>query len=316
VAYDSPQGRRDSSPEVEAQVNIAQLRAFVAIVEHGSFSEAAHATGLSQPSVTMQIQALEADLGATLLERRYRKVELTEAGRALLPHARRVLGQLEAARDEIGRLADTVGGHLDLAVSTTPGQYVLPRLLGSFLKEYPEVSLSLRVHDTAEVVALVESGEAHFGMTGARIPGAKVEFEEMGVDLLVMVCAPDSPLAGRDDLTLAEIAEQPFIAREQGSGTRIVLEEALTAGGIDPADLRVIMELGTGEAIVNAVEGGMGVGVVSHWMADKALTLGTVAQVAAPLFPVGRPLFAVYPRGAKPRATEALLAHLRGAISS
>lgn len=297
-------------------MNISQIRAFVAIVEHGSFSEAARAMGLSQPSVTMQIQALEADLGATVLERRYRKVELTEAGRVLLPHARRVLGQLDSARDEIGNLSNTVGGHLDLAVSTTPGQYVLPRLLGSFLKEYPDVSVSLRVYDTSEVVARVESGEAHFGMTGARIPGAKVEFEKMGVDLLLMVCSPDSPLAGRVGLTLGEIAEQPFIAREQGSGTRIVFEEALQAGGIDPADLRVIMELGTGEAIVNAVEGGMGVGVVSHWMADKALTLGTVAQVDAPFFPVGRPLFAVYPRGARARAADALLAHLRVAIGA
>jgi DNA-binding transcriptional LysR family regulator len=292
-------------------MNINQVRAFVAVVDHGSFSEAARATGLSQPAVTMQIQGLESDLGATLLERRYRKVELTEAGRALLPFARRVLAELDEARVEIERLSDTVGGHLELAVSTTPGQYILPRLLGSFLRACPEVSVSLRVYDSADVVARVEAGEAHLGMTGARIPGVKVEYEEMGTDRLLMICPPDSALAGRPEVPLSEVAENPFIVRESGSGTRIVFEQALRDGGIDPSDLQVVMELGTSEAIVNAVEGGMGVGVVSHWMADKALALGTVAQVAAPGFPVTRPFYAVSPRGVTSRAAAALADHLR-----
>lgn len=292
-------------------MNVSQLRTFVEVIDRGSFSEAARAMGLSQPAVTMQIQGLEADLGATLLERRYRRVDLTEAGRSLLPTARKVLSELEGARVAIDRLSDTVGGHLELAVSTTPGQYILPRLLGSFLHTYPEVSVSLRVYDSADVVARVESGDAHLGMTGARLPHAKVDFEQMGVDQLLMICPTGSPLANRSHVLLAEVAEHPFIARESGSGTRIVVEQALRAGGVDPGDLEVVMELGTSEAIVNAVEGGMGVGVVSHWMTDKALTLGTVAQVVAPGFPVSRPFFAVVPRGARSRAADALLAHLR-----
>lgn len=296
-------------------MNISQLRSFVAVVDHGSFSGAARFTGLSQPAVTMQIQGLESDLGATLLERRYRKVELTEAGRALLPFARRVIVELEKARTEIEHLSDSVGGHLELAVSTTPGQYILPRMLGSFLRTYPEVSVSLRVYDSADVVARVESGEAHLGMTGARIAGAKVEYEEMGTDRLVMICPVGSPLAGRTGVPLTEIAESPFIVRETGSGTRMVFEQALRDGGIDPSDLHVVMELGTSEAIVNAVEGGMGVGVVSHWMADKALALRTVAPVDAPGFPVTRPFYAVSPRGTRPRAADALVEHLRRELS-
>jgi len=115
---------------------------------------------------------------------------------------------------------------------------------------------------------------------------------------------------------LAEVAEHPFIVRESGSGTRMVFEQALRGGGIDPSELNVVMELGTSEAIVNAVEGGMGVGVVSHWMADKALTLGTVAQVTAPGFPVSRPFYAVSPRGARSRAAAALVDHLRRELAS
>jgi DNA-binding transcriptional LysR family regulator len=297
-------------------MNVSQLRTFVEIVDRGSFSEAARSMGVSQPAVTMQIQGLEADLGATLLERRYRRVDLTEAGRSLLPTARKVLGELEGARAAIDGLSDTVGGHLELAVSTTPGQYILPRLLGSFLKTHPEVSVSLRVYDSADVVARVESGEAHLGMTGAKLPHAKADFEQMGTDDLLMVCPPGSPLAGRTNLTLAQVAEHPFIVRESGSGTRLVFEKALKDGGVDPADLQVVMELGTSEAIVNAVEGGMGVGVVSHWMADKALALGTVAKVDVPGFPVSRPFYAVVPRGARSRAAEALLTHLRSEMGA
>jgi DNA-binding transcriptional LysR family regulator len=270
--------------------------------------------GLSQPAVTMQIQGLESDVSATLLERRYRKVDLTEAGRALLPYARKVLAEIEEARQELERLSDTVTGHLNLAVSTTPGQYILPRLLGAYLRRYPEVSVSLRIHDSAEVVEKVESGDAHLGMTGARISGAKVEYEEMGVDRLLMICVPDSPLLGRGRLALADVAGEPFIERESGSGTRMVFEEALRAGGVEPGDLDVVMELGTSEAIVNAVEGGMGIGVVSHWMADKALALGTVAQLDVMDFPVERPLFAVLPRGTMSRAAAALVEHLREAL--
>jgi DNA-binding transcriptional LysR family regulator len=292
-------------------MNITQLRAFVTVVESGSFSEAARQMGLSQPAVTMQIQGLETDLGVTLMERRYRKVELTESGRTLLPHARKVLADIERARDEIERLSDTVSGHLVIASSTTPGQYVLPRLLGGYLRAYPEVTVSLEVSDTAMVVDFVESGQAQFGMTGAKLPGARVLYEAMGTDRLVMVAPPDSPLADRKGLEIADVADQPFITRESGSGTRIVFEESLRVAGVDPSELHVVMELGTSEAIVSAIEGGMGIGVVSHWMADKALTLGTVRELHVPGFPVERPFFAVMPRGELTRAAQALLGHVR-----
>lgn len=288
----------------DGDMNVQQLRAFVMVVEHGSFSEAARALGLSQPAVTMQVQALESAVGATLLDRRYRRVELTDAGELLLPHARRVLAEIEEARDRLEDLSGRVTGRLAIAASTTPGQYILPRLLGGFLGEFPEVGVSLRVHDTAEVVAAVEAGEAGIGMTGAKVAGTRVEFVEAGTDDLVLVCPPGSPLARK--ATLADVAEEPFIMRERGSGTRIVMEDTLRTAGIDPGDLRVVLELGTNEAIVSAVEGGVGVGVVSRWVADKALRLGTVEEVPEARFPVRRPLYVVMPKTGVTRAADAL----------
>lgn len=292
-------------------MNIAQLRTFVAVVEHASFSEAARALGLSQPAVTMQVQALEADLGVTLLDRRYRKVEVTEAGRTLLPHARKVMADVESARGELENLSDTVSGRLDIAASTTPGQYVLPRLLGGFLRAFPEVGVTLRVFDTSEVIERVEAGEAHLGMTGAEVPGARVVFEHLGNDDLVMVCPPGHEIATREKVMLADLVDEQFIVRESGSGTRMVAEDVLRRGGVDPAELRVVIELGTNEAVLSAVEGGMGIGIVSTWVAEKAIKLGTVSRVSVPEFPLERPLFLVLPRTTLTRAADALTDYLR-----
>ena len=292
-------------------MNLAQIRAFVMVVDHGSFSAAARAMGISQPAVTMQVQGLEADLGVTLFDRAYRKVELTESGHSLLPHARAVLSQIDAAREDLARMADSVTGRLAIVASTTPGQYLLPRLLGGFLAENSQVTLSLAVADTAQVVDAVAAGEVDLGMTGAVVKGARVDFEHLGTDDIAMICPPSHRFAGARSVTLAEALAEPFIMREEGSGTRQVAEEALQEAGADPAELHVVTELGTSEAIVSAVEGGMGLAMVSSWVACKALELGTVATVPVAEFPVSRPLYVVTPRTTPTRAAEALLAYLR-----
>jgi len=292
-------------------VNISQLVAFVQVVERGSFSAAARELGVSQPAVTMQVQGLESTLGVTLLDRAYRKVELTEAGRALLPHARRVLVDIDSARREIAMLAETVTGRLSVAASTTPGQYLLPRILGRFLTANPEVNILLTVADTADVVEAVLSGRAHLGMVGAAPKGARVEFERLGTDEIVMICPVDHPFAQEKAITAERVAAEPFILREEGSGTRQIAEEALSSAGIEAGDLHVVTELGTGEAIVNAVEGGMGLGMVSSWVAEKALKLGTVATVNTAGFPAVRPLYLVTARTTPTRAASEFVVFLR-----
>jgi len=291
-------------------MNVSQLRTFVAVVEQGSFSDAAKNLGISQPAVTMQVQALEADAGATLLDRKYRRIDLTEAGAALLPHARRVLEQLDLAKAEIGALSGLVSGRLAIAASTTPGVYMIPRLLGSFLKEFPEVGIAITVHDTTEVVAAVESGSAQIGVTGATVRGARVSFEEVGTDELVVICPSSHRFAGRKGLRLVELAEETWIFREAGSGTRQVAEKVLSQHGLDPQELRVVVELGTGEAIVSAVEGGLGIAIVSRNVAAKALQIGTVDEIQAEGLPASRPIYVVLPKATPTRAAAAFRDHL------
>lgn len=295
-------------------MNIGQLRTFVTVIEQGSFSEAARVLDISQPAVTMQMQALEAALGTTLLDRRYRRVDLTEAGRILLPHARTVLEQLDLAQGEVAALSGTVSGHLTISASTTPGVYVVPRLLGGFLVSHPQVTATIAIHDTAEVVEAIETGAAQLGITGATVRGARVEFEQMGQDELVCICPPDSPLVGESDVSLSDLAEAIWIMREQGSGTRQVAERVLVEHGLEPAELRVAVELGSGEAIVNAVEGGLGVSIVSRYVAEKALALGTVSLVPSSDLPVVRPFYALLPKGTPTRAAQAFLTYLEQSL--
>lgn len=295
-------------------MNVAQLRTFVTVVDHGSFSEAARIMGISQPAVTMQIQSLEADIGATLLDRRYRKVDLTEAGRTLLPHARQVLAQLGEARDEIVALSGKVTGRLHIAASTTPGVYVVPRLLGAFLKANPEVGVTISVHDTAEVVEAVESGRAHIGITGATVRGARAGFEQHGNDELVLVAHPAHPLVKRSRIPLSELANETWVMRESGSGTRQVAERVLTDHGVDPDELIVAVELGTGEAILSAIEGGLGISILSRYVAARALELGTVVEIDALGLPAARPFYLVTPKGTPTRAARAFYDHLAGAL--
>lgn len=296
-------------------MNITQLKTFVTVVDGGSFSEAARRMKISQPAVTMQVQALEADVGATLLDRRYRRVDLTEAGTALLPFARQVLEELDEARERISALSGTVTGRLNIAASTTPGDYVIPRLLGSFFAENPQVGVTIRVHDSAQVVDAVESGAADIGIVGAMVRGAKVAFEELGVDELVLLCHPGNPLVAARAVPASRLAEETWIMRESGSGTRQVTEKVLSELGIDPQELRVAVELGTGEAIVSAIEGGLGVSMISRLVAEKALAMGTVSTVDAIGLPATRPFFAVMPKGTPTRAATAFNEHLHRALT-
>lgn len=291
-------------------MNFSQLRTFVTVVDKGSFSEAARTLGISQPAVTMQMQALESDIGVTLLDRRYRGVDLTEAGAALVSHARRLLEGVEEARHDIASLSGRVTGRLAIAASTTPGDYIVPRLLGGFLAKYPEVRVSLSVDDSEQVIRAVEHGAADMGLSGIADDNAKAYFQEVARDEIVAICPPGWALASAKQVAFAELADVDWVTREPGSGTGQVVAHTLLAKGIDPHELRVLARLGTGEAIVCAVEGGLGIALVSRFVAEKALALGTVAEVRVKDTPIRRPLFAVLPKGTPASAAAAFVDHM------
>lgn len=289
-------------------MNLSQLRTFATVVEAGSFSDAARTLGISQPAVTMQIQSLEDDLGVRLLDRRYRRVDVTEAGELLLKHAHNIFHEVDAARSSVEELSGVVAGDLKIAASTTPGDYMLPAMLGAFLSRYPDVRLELSVSDSTEVEQLVESAQAHIGVVGFE-GKARLDYRRLGSDEIVLIVPVDDPLADTGPVDLGDLTERTWIMRESGSGTRAVVESALREAHVDPDDLDVVLELGSGEAVIGAVEGGLGITLISRLVAQKSIDLGTVKMVDLER-KIERPFYLVLPQRTLTRAATAFSEHV------
>lgn len=289
-------------------MNIQQLKTFITVVDAGSFSAAARVLGVSQPAVTMQVQNLESDINQSLLDRRYRRIELTEAGKVLVPYAREMLAESEAARAEINALSGEVSGPLHIALSTTPGDYIIPRLLGEFLREYPDVTVRLTVTNTSETVEHIEDRDADIGMVGALSKSSSVKFTQMGSDELILITGPGTTLAQHvGAVALKELSAYPWVARSADSGTQQVVKALFAKKSIDYGSLHFLVELGTGEAVVNAVEGGLGIAIVSRYVAAKALALGTIVEIECEDLPLPRSFYLVTPKRTLTRAASAFV---------
>lgn len=291
-------------------MNINQLKAFVSIVERGTFSAAARATGVSQPAVSLQIQALEEYLGVDLLDRRTKKVQLTEAGKLFYPIAIQVVSQVENAQHQLEELGDSVKGRLAVGGSTIPGEYILPKLLGKFKKEYPDVSITLRIADTREITEQIVSGELQVGLIGAEPSGGQLSARPFLHDELVFIVPAGHILSQKRFVSLDDLAQAQFITRERGSGTRQTIESYLFKQGLSLDDLNIVMELGSTEAVVNAVSAGLGTSIVSKWAAERSLKLGEISIVKLPGPAFARDLYLVVSKHAPARSTQAFLSFI------
>ncbi|MGB1711014.1 MAG: LysR substrate-binding domain-containing protein [Miltoncostaeaceae bacterium] len=260
-------------------MDLRQLLTLRTVVDKGSFSHAAEELGISQPAVSFQIRSLEDRIGERLLDRSGRRVTLTDVGRVVDSHARRMLAlEADMLRDVAG-LADHLSGPLILGSSTGPGELLLPHLLGGFKRENPEVEVSLVVQDTQAVCDRVLDDEIELGVVGAARPHRGLVFEPFMRDELVVICPPDHPLADEGEITLAGLAAQPLIIQQRGSGVRAVLEAALRAEGIRPRDLEVILELGLQQSARVAVLDGLGVTVISRLAVERDVAEGRLVAL-------------------------------------
>ena len=272
-------------------MNLRQLEAFCQVVERGSFSMAAEDMGLSQPAVTFQIQALEKELGVTLLDRSARRVVLTESGSALYRHARQILRHAEEARREIDELNQLIRGTLLIGASTGPGEHVLPQILGHFKGEYPQIQVVLRILPTHEVIEQVLAYELEVGVVGAKENNPHLSFEPFVEDRLIVIVPPGHTWIEEEAVTMEDLLREPFILQQPGAGVRIMLENGLKEIGLGLSDLNVHMELGLQESIKTAVEAGFGVGIISRFAARQELSFGTLREVTIQNLPVFRDEF-------------------------
>lgn len=276
-------------------MNLDHLRTLVAVVEHGSLSAAARARRISQPAVTKQVQRMEAELGLALLVRGpKRQVELTPAGARMLAFARETLVHWEALERDLAAFKEVGQGTLALAASTIPGEYVLPGLLAAFRAEYPEVKVHMTVSDTEDVATKLLSDEADVGVVGSTITRLGLRLERLVGDEVVLAVPPGHAFAQRDSVTVEELRGSPLIQREEGSGTRRSVETALAAAGYCLPWDKVALNLGSTQAILQAVTQGLGLGFVSARAAAQGQADGHLACVRIAGVDLLRDLYLAY----------------------
>jgi len=247
------------------------------VAEKGSFSVAAQALHMTQPAVTMQVQALEDFFGTKLFVRSSRKVELTQSGIALLPYAQESLQLMQRAVTGMTSHMENMKGQLSFGASLTIGEYVLPRFLGLFSKQHQEITIQLKVMNTTQLVDELLNHQLGFALVEAPVYHPDIVAEPVLHDELVLVFPPNHPFASASTIMLDDVLKQPFILREKGSGTRQVIEQKLQQLAIDTARMNVKMELASTGAIKSAVQVGLGVSIISKSSIDHELKLGLLA---------------------------------------
>ncbi|MFY9852751.1 MAG: LysR substrate-binding domain-containing protein [Terracidiphilus sp.] len=248
---------------------------FRAVAEQLSFRKAAEELYLTQPAVSLQIKALEEDLGVQLFHRTGTHITLTDAGLILLNYAGQANSLLIRAEHEMAALSGDHAGQLALGASSTIAQYVLPRLLGIFTREHPRVRLTLISGNTEQIVKAVEKKTIALGLIEGPSRSRNIKSEPFLEDELLMIVPAAHEWAEMECIPCSEIATAPLLMRERGSGTRRVVEIALERQGLKQKSLRIVMELDSTEAIKSAVEAGLGVGFVSRWAMAKDMRRGT-----------------------------------------
>lgn len=260
-------------------MDIKQLEIFTRIVELKSFSRAADAVFLTQPTVSGHIQSLEEEVGQRLLDRLGREVVPTRAGMVLYDYAKKMVALRDEARQALDQLMGRMKGEIILGGSTIPGEYLLPPIIGRFREKYPEVTVVLKIGDTADIVHRVLTGECEVGIVGSRIEDNRLEYSEFAKDELIIIAASGYPMARKGGITASALASIPFVMRERGSGSRMTIEKRLLEMGVDPAGINVVAEMGSTEAVKQAVKAGLGVSLVSSMAVTEDLRHKTLKVV-------------------------------------
>ncbi|MBD0355931.1 MAG: LysR family transcriptional regulator [Rubrobacter sp.] len=251
--------------------SIQSLRVFLSVLEHGSFSAAGRELGMTQPAVSNHLHALEERFGVVLLVRGGRKTQATPAGECLAQHARRVLEEVHALEADMARHV-APQGRLLVGASSTPGELLLPRQAKDFSARYPDVAHNVHIADTDETIDALLQRDFEVAIVGREVDDPRLIGVAIGRDELVVVVAASDPLAG-DEVEARDLAERPFVLREEGSASRRAVEDTLASARITP---RVAMELGSNAAVAGAVAAGAGIGVVPARTAETQPAVSTL----------------------------------------
>jgi len=257
-------------------VEVHELQIFLVAAEEENFSAAARKLHLSQPAISFQIQGLEQRLKLQLFQRTGKRILLTEAGRDLMPLAREMVNLSSRIEETMCLQQGIVKGHVKIACSTSPGKYLLPHLIGAFRKHYPDVQFSVEVMSREAVEEKLLAQQVHIGVLSISSKHKELECWTFFDDELVLIVGTTHPWVTRDVISPLELKDVDWILREGGAATRQLIASTLAEHSLSADDLKVGMELGSVEAVEEAVEAGHGVSFVSRIAVKRALELGRI----------------------------------------
>jgi len=274
-------------------ITIRQLQVFEAVARHLSYTRAAEDLYLTQPAVSMQVKQLEGSAGLPLFEQIGKKIYLTQAGETMLVHARTIMQHLAVASEEMNELLGVDSGRLRIAIASTVN-YFATRLLATFTREHPGVEISLDVANRELLLARLDENVPDLVLMGQPPKDMDLVSESFMDNPLIVISALNHPLAGRRNILLSDLAQEKFLVREPGSGTRIAMERCFTENDFD---YQKGIELTGNEAIKQSVEAGLGLAVVSAHTVELELTLKRLIQLNVQGFPIMRRWYVVHRRG-------------------
>jgi len=257
-------------------MDIHQLRVFASVFRNKGFSKASQELKLTQPTVSNHVMSLEKELGCKLFDRTGRRVIPTEEAEVLYLHALDLIERLVGIPDAIRGRNREIAGELIVGASTIPGTYILPAIAADFVKRYPGVSFEIRLGDTERIANMVRDHEILIGTVGARTAGSKLDYRPFVEDELVLAGSPK--FISRDAVSLEQLRAIPFLLREEGSGTRKVMEEYLAKKGLSIKDLKVVAVLGSTDAVREAAKAGLGASILSKFALAEELTASKLAM--------------------------------------
>ncbi|HTZ38820.1 MAG TPA: selenium metabolism-associated LysR family transcriptional regulator [Syntrophales bacterium] len=296
-APESRKGQRKMAFDGFRNMTIQQLEALIHLVEERSFSRAARRMNLTQPSLTKHIRNVEEILGSKVVNRASRSLALTPEGKVLHDYARRILRLRDEAREQVLRMRETDSGDIRIAASTIPATYILPYALGAFRRKHPRIRATLLAADSSEVIQMVLENGAEIGFIGKKPPGGKLIAEALWKDRLVLAASAEDPLAKRRSVRLVDLREAPFVIREKGSGTRETMESCLRDADIPGlSHLNIVAELGSSEAVKEAILAGLGISMISAHAIRRELRSGLAVALSIDECRMERSFYLIYRR--------------------
>lgn len=250
-----------------------QLRAFQELARQGSFTAAARSLNLTQSAISHSIKALEGSLDATLFERLGKTVRLTRAGESLLPHADRILSRMERAQEDLALLTRPGHGRLRIGATVTISQYVLPSVLRELRESFPAFEIAVATDDSRGLMSLLDNGEIDVAVALETPSSARMTRQFLFEDSIQMALSPLHPLAATNTIRPEDVAGESLIFYNQKSETYRLLERQCQQSGIRPKNP---LQVGSMAAIKEMAKIGMGVGLLSSWVADEEIDEGTL----------------------------------------